>query len=256
MKTLLLLLVCGCGIDARGFGGEYAGRAGILVRGAGGAGGIGSVGGVGGAGGGAPIGTGGVAVGSGGGLGGRGVPPDGTGGTVSGSGGGSGVTVVRPNSVKVEFTCSTADGRNAVQVWRVTNTTNRVIPMLEWDLIYWYTANEHTPAGPQCDLVNGTACAGAVTISAFTRTLNRPSADSYINLHFTASGLPAVGARLLHLQTSFHYTDFAQIDFTDDYSCELSSADISTWEAAQASLREWSKVGLYQNGVLVWGVEP
>jgi hypothetical protein len=160
--------------------------------------------------------------------------------------------------VKVQFTCSSSpDKRTAVQVWRIVTTTNTAIPMSEWDLVYWYTANGHLPAEPTCDLYNGVRCApGQVTISALTRTLNRPEADSYINVHFSAAGLPASNTYVAHLQTSFHYFDFAPIDFADDYSCDLSSADISTWEKSEVSLKDWMKVGLYQNGVLVWGVEP
>src|SRR5213076_214289 len=107
-------------------------------------------------------------------------------------------------NVKVQFTCSSpgTDKSTAIQVWRVLNTTRVAVPMSEWDLVYWFTADGHMPTGATCDLWNGSPCPpGMVTISLLTGAIALPAADSYMNVHFSAAVVGAVDARLVTLQT-------------------------------------------------------
>ena len=60
------------------------------------------------------------------------------------------------------------------------------------------------------------------------------------------AGTLAVGASTGELQIRFHVGNFVAQDHTNDYS----------FSATQTTLLDYTRVTLYNNGVLVWGVEP
>lgn len=170
-------------------------------------------------------------------------------------GGGAGAT----GALNVKFTCaSSPDRATAIQIWRIANITSAAVTA-EFDLKYWYTANGHKPTAGACDLFNGEACIAGPstpnvpTVSMLTGGVGRPNADSLQNVHFRWT---FSGPTHITIQTSFHYSDWTPLDFSDDYSCNLYTGDVSTWESATGSLVEWGRVALYQDGELVWGAEP
>jgi len=80
-----------------------------------------------------------------------------------------------------------------------------------------------------------------------TVTPARTGADHYLEIAFTAAaGTLAAGTSSGLVQTAFHFDNFPAFDYTNDYS----------FNPATATLVDWSKVTLYDNGALVWGTEP
>lgn len=71
--------------------------------------------------------------------------------------------------------------------------------------------------------------------------------DSYMEVGFTSgAGSIAPGGQSGDIQIRAAKSSWTNFDETDDYS----------YNATQTSLANWEKVTLYQNGELVWGIEP
>lgn len=71
--------------------------------------------------------------------------------------------------------------------------------------------------------------------------------DSYMEVGFTSgAGSMAPGGQSGDIQIRAAKSSWTNFDETDDYS----------YNATQTSLANWEKVTLYQNGELVWGIEP
>jgi cellulose 1,4-beta-cellobiosidase len=56
----------------------------------------------------------------------------------------------------------------------------------------------------------------------------------------------APGASTGEIQTRIHKSDWSNYDESDDYS----------YDPLKTAYTEWSKVTLYQDGGLIWGIEP
>lgn len=71
--------------------------------------------------------------------------------------------------------------------------------------------------------------------------------DSYMEVGFTSgAGSLAPGGQTGDIQIRAAKSSWTNFDETDDYS----------YNATQTSFANWEKVTLYQNGELVWGIEP
>ncbi|MFB5760536.1 glycoside hydrolase family 6 protein [Paenibacillus medicaginis] len=71
--------------------------------------------------------------------------------------------------------------------------------------------------------------------------------DSYMEVGFTSgAGTLAPGGQTGEIQTRVAKSNWSNFDETDDYS----------YDATKTSFADWEKVTLYQDGALVWGIEP
>ena len=71
--------------------------------------------------------------------------------------------------------------------------------------------------------------------------------DTYVELSFTTgAGILAAGSQTGDIQLRISKDDWSNFDETDDYS----------FDPTKTSYTDWERVTLYQNGTLVWGVEP
>jgi hypothetical protein len=68
-----------------------------------------------------------------------------------------------------------------------------------------------------------------------------------VGLGFTAAGTSTDGQSSGETQTRYHRADWTDFLQSNDYSLDPNQKFVS---------EDWSKVTLYLNGVLVWGVEP
>lgn len=73
------------------------------------------------------------------------------------------------------------------------------------------------------------------------------NADTYVELSFSAAAgsIPA-GGQTGDIQLRMSKSDWSNLDENNDYS----------FDATKTSYTDWSKVTLYDNGALVWGIEP
>jgi hypothetical protein len=121
------------------------------------------------------------------------------------------------------------------------NTGTTAVSLAELTLRYWYTIDGSAAQDWMCWYSQ----IGCSNVSASFTTVSRVGADRYIELSF-ASGAGSIDAGgNVRVEYGFHkdWTNYTQ---TNDYS----------FDATKTSYADWTKVTLYRNGVLVWGVEP
>lgn len=132
-------------------------------------------------------------------------------------------------------------------LYQVSNTSAASVPLSSLTMRYWLT--DENPADPlvfECDY----AQVGCANVTARFVTLPSPvaKANTYLEIGFTAAaGSIAPGQGSGEIQTRIHHVNWSEFDTTDTYS--FISDPSFVYEDTQT-------VTLYENGVLVWGVEP
>ncbi|MNW53953.1 Endoglucanase 5 precursor [compost metagenome] len=74
------------------------------------------------------------------------------------------------------------------------------------------------------------------------------NADSYVELSFSSSAgsIAAGGGQSGDIQLRIYKADWSNFSESNDYS----------YDSTKTSYTDWSKVTLYQNDTLVWGIAP
>ncbi len=158
-----------------------------------------------------------------------------------------------PTSIlRLQYMASTT-GATANQIGasvRIVNTGAglQTIPMSELKIRYWYTTDSATAESYGC-LYSGNDTPGCANITASIVTLSpaRTNADRYLELSFTtAAGSIAPYASSSDIQSRINKSDWSNYTQTNDYS----------FDGTKTAFADWTKVTMYRNGVLIWGVEP
>jgi hypothetical protein len=155
----------------------------------------------------------------------------------------------------------TSPSDNAVTPWmQVVNGTSGTIDLTKVKLRYWLTKDTSsslitvnsfcdyawltcTNAPATCPFPAPTA--GKVTHCTASLSPTRPTADTYVEVGFTNGATLAKDDDTKDIQLRLQRSDYLNMDETDDFSYGTNS-----------SYQDWTKVGLYYNGTLVWGTAP
>jgi len=77
--------------------------------------------------------------------------------------------------------------------------------------------------------------------------INRTFTDTYVELSFTnAAGAIQAGGQTGDVQLRMSKNDWTNFNEANDYS----------FDPTKTSYTNWNHITLYQNGTLVWGIEP
>jgi len=132
-------------------------------------------------------------------------------------------------------------------LYQVVNTGTSAVPLSTLTMRYWFT-NE-TPADPlvfNCDWaqINCSNVTGKFVV------LPSPvaKANTYLEISFTAAaGSVAAGQNSGEIQTRVHHVNWSNFNTTETYSFISDESFV---------YKDTQTVTLYQNGALIWGVEP
>jgi len=132
-------------------------------------------------------------------------------------------------------------------LYQVVNTTASAVPLSSLTMRYWFT-NE-TPSDPlefDCDWAqvscSNIACKFVVLSPA------RSKANTYLEISFRAgAGSVDAGQNSGEIQTRVHHVNWSNFNTTETYSFISDPSFV---------YKDTQTVTLYQNGALIWGVEP
>jgi endoglucanase len=125
------------------------------------------------------------------------------------------------------------------------NTGTASVPLSEVKIRYWFTVDGDKPQSYWCDYFY-LSC-GNITSQFIRLSAPRPGADYYLEIGFgTGTGSLAPGANTGPIQNRFSKSDWSAYTQTGDFS----------FDATKTQFVDWTKVTVYRNGNLVWGVEP
>ncbi|WP_018751213.1 glycoside hydrolase family 9 protein [Paenibacillus sanguinis] len=129
--------------------------------------------------------------------------------------------------------------------FRIQNLGEEAIPLDQVKLRYYYTIDGDKDQEFHCDY----AAVGSGNVTGSFVSLPDPvaGADYYVEVGFsTDAGSLAPGASTGDIQIRINKSDWTAYNQLDDYS----------YDGSKQSYAAWDKVTVYQNGSLVWGIEP
>jgi endoglucanase len=151
------------------------------------------------------------------------------------------------SSLRVQYKAAdTIAGDNQVKPhMNIVNAGTAAVPLSELTVRYWYTIDGDKAQTYFCDY----AVVGCANVAASFVKLATPvtGADYYFELRFTAgAGSIPAGGSSGEIQNRFAKADWTNYNETGDYS----------FDPTKTAFADWTRVTLYRNGTLVWGVAP
>jgi hypothetical protein len=150
-------------------------------------------------------------------------------------------------TLRVQYRAAdTTAGDNQIKPhFNIINAGSSAVPLSELKIRYWYTREGTAGQNFFCDYA--TVSCGNLSGAFVQLSPARSGADFYLEISFTAAAgsIPA-GGQSGEIQARFAKTDWSNFTETSDYS----------FDPTKTSFADWTRVTLYRNGLLVWGVEP
>jgi endoglucanase len=141
---------------------------------------------------------------------------------------------------------NTSAGDNQIgPQFTIVNTGGAAASLAQVTLRYWYTVDGARPQSFFCDW----ASRGCSNLSGRFVSLSpaRAGADTYLEVSFAAGmGTLAAGQSTGDIQVRVAKDNWSNFDESNDYS----------FDASRTAFADAARVTLYQNGALVWGIEP
>ena len=166
---------------------------------------------------------------------------------LAGTSGGGGTGGTPSISFKVQYRPAEANATNQTvnPQFKVFNNGSNSVALSTLTIRYWYTIDTQVAETAFVDFAS--LGPGNISLSNARLSPARTNADHYLQVGFAAAaGSLAAGANTGDIQVRFNKNDFSNYNETNDYSFDASKTDYADWDRAT----------LYQNGTLVWGVEP
>jgi hypothetical protein len=138
---------------------------------------------------------------------------------------------------------------NTIAPWfQLVNLGTAAVPLSQLTIRYWYTADGNQGQTAVIDFASNSANQPiqADVTGTFT-AVSRTGADFYVQFAFSAAAGNLNGNNgIAVVQPRVFASGFPNYTQTGDYS----------FDASKTAFTDWTHVTLYNNGVLVWGIEP
>jgi len=125
----------------------------------------------------------------------------------------------------------------------IKNTGSTAVSLSGLKIRYYFTKDSNAAMSAWIDW----AQVGSSNVQVTFGSLSKTGADTYAEISFASgAGSIAANGQTGDIQLRMSKTDWSNFNEADDYS----------FDPTKTAYADWSKVTLYQNGTLVWGVEP
>ncbi len=125
--------------------------------------------------------------------------------------------------------------------FRIVNKGSAAVPLSQLALRYYFTVEGTQPLNAWCDY------AAVDCRNVKIRFVDQGGGNFYAEVTFAlTAGSISSGATSGDIQTRISKDDWSDFDQSNDYS----------FNGSQQQFAEWKNVTVYQQGVLLWGVEP
>jgi endoglucanase len=153
-----------------------------------------------------------------------------------------------PSSLVVQYKLnnSNASDNMIYATFNIKNTGTTAVSLSSLKLRYYIT-KETTSA--TLNFWTDWAQVGSNNVSGSFGSVSpaKTNADTYLEISFsTAAGSIAPGSQSGEIQVRIAKSDWSNFSESNDYS----------FDGTKSAFADWNKVTLYQNGTLVWGIEP
>jgi hypothetical protein len=128
--------------------------------------------------------------------------------------------------------------------FQITNTSTTSVALSTIAIRYFFTADGSAMQQFACGYAQ-IGCSNIVQ-NVYPWTPATSTADHYLEVTFTGGGTIAPGANTGGMQLMFADSNYLNFTQTNDYS----------FNASASSYVNDANITVYQNGVLVWGIEP
>ncbi|MNJ55877.1 Endoglucanase 5 precursor [compost metagenome] len=127
--------------------------------------------------------------------------------------------------------------------FNIKNTGTSAVNLSNLKIRYYFTKDGAQTMNAWIDW----AQLGTSNVQATFGNTSGTNADTYVELSFSAAAgsIPA-GGQTGDIQLRMSKSDWSNLNENNDYS----------FDATKTSYADWTKVTLYNNGSLVWGIEP
>jgi len=154
-------------------------------------------------------------------------------------------TVVEESDLNVEFAgATTAQTNNITVKFRLTNNGDTAIALSTIKLRYYYTIDGVNTQNFYCDWSH--VGSSNIVGNFYTLLPSVSTADSYLELSFSGTAESLAVGQTIELHSRFAKSDWTNYTQTNDYSYRATSTSYGIWE----------KVTAYENGTLIFGIEP
>jgi endoglucanase len=132
-------------------------------------------------------------------------------------------------------------------LYQIVNTGTTAVPLSSVTMRYWFTnENPSDPLEFDCDWAQ-VSCSN-IAAKFVVLSPARSKANTYLEISFRAgAGSVAAGQNSGEIQTRVHHVNWSNFNTTETYSFISDPSFV---------YKDTQTVTLYQNGALIWGVEP
>jgi hypothetical protein len=155
-------------------------------------------------------------------------------------------------TVRVQYMCADTNAKTQSPhpQFKLINLSATPVNLSTLTIRYWFTGDGAVTFGGAIDFASNSA--GAQIQSQMSLTfvsVSRTGADHYMQINYGAGAGTLTNATPVFAQSRFNSTN-------PDFGITFTQTGDYSFDPTKTALADWVQVTVYQNGVLIWGVEP
>jgi cellulose 1,4-beta-cellobiosidase len=134
--------------------------------------------------------------------------------------------------------------------FKLINLSATPINLSTLTIRYWFTGDGAVTFGGAIDFASNSA--GTQIQSQMSLTfvsVSRTGADHYMQINYGAGAGTLTNASPVFAQSRFNSTN-------PDFGITFTQTGDYSFDASKTAFTDWTQVTMYQNGTLIWGIEP